>query len=298
KLATKQLAHPKNDRPNKQPAGKGKYPWLYYTATHRWELFDPAQLRGAPPDRLNFATKSYYPCVVPTFLRRQAPIIALASFPGSGNTWMRYLLEQSTGVLTGSVYNDGSLVSIGFLGENVMNPTVLVHKTHELYRPGRPLAEWVDGVVVLMRNPFHAIVAEFNRKTHGHTGVAPDATFAGERWREHVEASTTYWENFVDFWLGQPTPTHVVWFEDVRVDARRELGAVLDFLKVRVNATLLDCLLRHPEGRGRRRGSETRDRMRYFSDDQRQTIWNAIRRSHDRLRKFSASFYPSLRDAP
>ncbi len=25
------------------------------------------------------------------------PVVALASFPGSGNTWLRYLLQQATG---------------------------------------------------------------------------------------------------------------------------------------------------------------------------------------------------------
>ena len=29
--------------------------------------------------------------------------VALASFPGSGNTWVRQLLEQATGVCTGKV---------------------------------------------------------------------------------------------------------------------------------------------------------------------------------------------------
>ena len=31
--------------------------------------------------------------------------IALVSFPGSGNTWLRYLLQQATGIITGSEYN-------------------------------------------------------------------------------------------------------------------------------------------------------------------------------------------------
>ncbi len=31
-------------------------------------------------------------------------VVALASFPGSGNTWLRYLVQQATGVMTGSVY--------------------------------------------------------------------------------------------------------------------------------------------------------------------------------------------------
>lgn len=32
--------------------------------------------------------------------------VALASYPGSGNTWMRHLIEGSTGIFTGSRYKD------------------------------------------------------------------------------------------------------------------------------------------------------------------------------------------------
>ncbi|KAA0191301.1 hypothetical protein HAZT_HAZT005754 [Hyalella azteca] len=37
------------------------------------------------------------------------PPRALASFPGSGNTWARYLVEGATGIHTGSVYLDEEL---------------------------------------------------------------------------------------------------------------------------------------------------------------------------------------------
>lgn len=33
-----------------------------------------------------------------------APSVALASFEGSGNTWLRFLLEGMTGVFTGDIY--------------------------------------------------------------------------------------------------------------------------------------------------------------------------------------------------
>ena len=36
----------------------------------------------------------------------------LASFPGSGNTWARLLLEFSSGVYTGSVYDDIDLMRL------------------------------------------------------------------------------------------------------------------------------------------------------------------------------------------
>ena len=36
-------------------------------------------------------------CTVPHFADPPLPVTALASFPGSGNTWVRFLLEQITG---------------------------------------------------------------------------------------------------------------------------------------------------------------------------------------------------------
>lgn len=57
--------------------------------------------------------------------------IALASFPGSGNTWLRYLLQQATGIYTGSVYKDYGLLKSGFPAESIANTSVLIVKTHE-----------------------------------------------------------------------------------------------------------------------------------------------------------------------
>ena len=38
-------------------------------------------------------------------------MIALASFPRSGNTWIRYLIHGATGIFTGSFYNNGCMTS-------------------------------------------------------------------------------------------------------------------------------------------------------------------------------------------
>lgn len=38
--------------------------------------------------------------------------VLLYSFPGSGNTWCRLLIEWSTGIFTGSMYDDKSLINI------------------------------------------------------------------------------------------------------------------------------------------------------------------------------------------
>ena len=42
------------------------------------------------------------------------PLTSLTSYPGSGNTWTRYLIEEYTGYYTGSVYNDIVLYKGGF----------------------------------------------------------------------------------------------------------------------------------------------------------------------------------------
>ena len=39
--------------------------------------------------------------------------VLLASYYGSGNTWMRHLIETSTGIYTGSVYTDHALYDQG-----------------------------------------------------------------------------------------------------------------------------------------------------------------------------------------
>ena len=95
--------------------------------------------------------------------------MALASFPGSGNTWLRYLIQQATGFLTGSVYKDYALKNNGFPAESVCNGSVLAVKTHEF---GPRARSTFEKVILLVRDPFASLQAEFNRRSGGHTGHA------------------------------------------------------------------------------------------------------------------------------
>ena len=96
------------------------------------------------------------------------PPVALVSFPGSGNTWVRGILEAATGICTGAMYCDASLCSQGFIGENLQSGSVLVVKTHG------SAATWLESqskrkgyfgsAIFIVRNPLNALVAEWNRK--------------------------------------------------------------------------------------------------------------------------------------
>ena len=58
------------------------------------------------------------------------PLTALASFPGSGNTWVRYLIQHATGYATGCIYLDRGLQQGDFPGEGIFDGSVIAVKTH------------------------------------------------------------------------------------------------------------------------------------------------------------------------
>ena len=128
-------------------------------------------------------------CSGRTFRNKGSPIVALVSFHGSGNTWLRYLLEQATGYYTGSIYCDSALKAV-FPGESVASGNVVAVKTHHSDSRDLPkdiqLAtgqEKYHKAVVLVRNPFDALISEANRRwnskqsRNAHIGLANEASF-------------------------------------------------------------------------------------------------------------------------
>lgn len=87
--------------------------YLDHTGLNRYYLCAPTTVR-------KFAKNALKPkqCKEKSFLDRTSPVVALVSFPGSGNTWLRHLLEQGTGIYTGSIYCDHSLKAL-FPGEHI-----------------------------------------------------------------------------------------------------------------------------------------------------------------------------------
>lgn len=143
---------------------------------------------------------------------RAKQLVALASFPGAGNTWARHLIELATGFYTGSYYFDGSLYNkgrlrhlirhdshtylwdytcglnkftvgrhcfTGFKGErdHWRSGRTICIKTHE---SGRKEIEAFDSSIIMIRNPYKALMAEFNRKYGGHIGFASQAHWRGK----------------------------------------------------------------------------------------------------------------------
>ena len=92
--------------------------------------------------------------------------VMLISAEGSGNTWLRGLLEKATGVCTGFQGCDAAMKARGFVGEGVASGKVLVVKTHEhipKWKDGKGDPKLYDSAVFLLRNPAWSMIAERNR---------------------------------------------------------------------------------------------------------------------------------------
>lgn len=212
-----------------------------------------------------------------TFLEKPSSVVALVSFQGSGNTWVRHLLEQATGVYTGSVYCDTTLKAV-FPGEHVCSGNVLAVKTHHPDSISLPkdMGQYLkknnfDKAIVIVRNPFDALVSEANRrwnkryKIERHLGLAKESTFIGKvisfiflirnifkgnpKWDWFVEYKAMSWLVLLNTWLKESSIPHiVVQYERLKVNVTQELVRILEFIDMLPSNDILHCVNENSEG--------------------------------------------------
>lgn len=211
-------------------------------------------------------TKRFRPAV------ESAPRVLLHSYMGSGNTWLRIMLENVTGVYTGTVYHDLELVQQGMLGEGHTGTDVLTVKDHCVrhMRGNRShCGQGYDKVLFLVRNPFHALVSERKRVTGDpraatnagsgmHTNSQPWSVFlqpdrySGRPWAPWAVEHMHLWASSVGHMLGPAcnatalaatgAPLMLLTYEALRADTPTSLARVLQFVGESPDAAL--CLHR------------------------------------------------------
>ncbi len=111
--------------------------------------------------------------------------------------------------------NSGSHISAGFKGEKDywQSGRVICVKTHE---SGQREIEMFDAAILLMRNPYRSLMAEFNRKCAGHLGYASDVHWRskGANDRNTISFSLTVFKEFRAVFLdpgpGRPQTLHIL----------------------------------------------------------------------------------------
>uniref|UniRef100_A0A8C8H8D4 WSC domain-containing protein n=1 Tax=Oncorhynchus tshawytscha TaxID=74940 RepID=A0A8C8H8D4_ONCTS len=193
-------------------------------------------------------------CTERKFLpEKSSSLVALSSFPGAGNTWVRHLIELATGYYTGSYYFDGTLYNRGFKGEKdywKSGRTICV-KTHE---SGRREIEMYDSVILLIRSPYRSLMAEFNRKCAGHLGYASDQHWKTKEWPEFVGSYASWWASHVLDWLRFGRRVLVVHFEELQTALVPQLRSITSFLNTTVTEDKLLCAESNQDGHFKRSG--------------------------------------------
>ncbi|KAK9412462.1 WSC domain-containing protein 1 [Crotalus adamanteus] len=198
-------------------------------------------------------------CIDRNFLpTKSKALVALSSFPGAGNTWLRHLIEHATGVYTGSYYFDGTLYNKGFKGEkdHWRSRRTICVKTHE---SGRKEIEMFDAAILLIRNPYKSLVAEFNRKCAGHLGYATDQNWKSKEWPDFVNSYASWWASHVLDWLKYGKRLLVVHYEDLEEALLPKLREMVDFLNITVTYDRLLCVENNRDGNFKRSGAKQKE---------------------------------------
>jgi hypothetical protein len=162
---------------------------------------------------------------------------ALATFPRSGNSYIRELLERSTGHLTTSVYCDGVLRET-FVGE-CDHQNQFFQKTHWPalggYHDGDPVDPTIAQVVSIIRNPLDCLLSFFsylNSISDGHAVDRHEAHvqgIVGEDPNHQAQMSrlVARWVRFYTFWNTHPIPQMRLRYEDLR---NQPLGLMMNLI--------------------------------------------------------------------
>lgn len=161
---------------------------------------------------------------------------ALASFPGSGNTWSRMLLEFGSGVFTGSIYDDIDLMRLlpaeGAEGSAVLAVKAHVHPSKYIFRTG------AKRVLLLVRHPFDAIWAEYQRRHGGgHASVVELSSGTVNSFGAFAECMACKWLRYtmIHANIALTSSAHkllVIRFEDLSRNTSDTLRRMLRFLGV------------------------------------------------------------------
>jgi hypothetical protein len=139
--------------------------------------------------------------------------VALASFPRSGSTWLRFFLEAATGEHTGIAgRHTARILPRGSEG--------VVIKTH-----ARDSHRYTHAVH-LVRNPFDVLDSYFDwKRSLGWSWKYGEVT-----WEDFLQLAAPKWRDHTRHWLNAAIPVYRVRYEDCRHDAPGEFRKLLCWL--------------------------------------------------------------------
>jgi len=192
------------------------------------------------------------------FQRQSDTITLLVSYPRSGNTLLRNLLERVTGKVTGSDTRPdrplSQALAQNLVGEGCCQCDFV--KTHWPERIG--FQEFrAERAVLVVRNPLHAMDSLWNlNATCSHTETVTDEVYGRfrDKYRRLIQNEIKVWLRFHEFWFHkqQDIPVMIVRFEDLLHDTKHQLERIFEFSNTPVSKDMVE---RAANGSKQRMGS-------------------------------------------
>jgi len=204
------------------------------------------------------------------------PTRALASYPGSGNTWSRFLIEGASGLYTGLRNSKGSnntSISNGEVRE-WNDGTTLVQKTHlrtsHIFEDGyfnqhfykaigiydnllwrKDYINQFEGrAIVIVRNPFKCIISYWTFTRHGHTEKLDDKdSLLSKEFRYFALVGINRWLELITDWIDYGSEVYFLFYEDMVDNPIQEMRNLLEAVGIEPDEGRMKCLEKDHEGR-------------------------------------------------
>jgi len=193
-----------------------------------------------------------------------AQIVWIASYPRSGNTWLRFLLGN---LLFGEIRSSAQISQLipdihrSINAHHLRGSRSTLIKTHWAYEARFPMREDTFGVIYIHRNPVDVMASGLSfwfRGTPDYADLPPDRLDSKARnWvRRYLEAGGEpqwheegfgSWEDNVGSWTGVPLPfpRHVLSYETLRTATAPALRAICEFLRIERSDDAIAAVIRN-----------------------------------------------------
>ncbi|XP_077870609.1 sialate:O-sulfotransferase 1-like [Saccoglossus kowalevskii] len=178
------------------------------------------------------------------------PTVWLISFPRSGNTWTRHLLEVATGIYTGTCYNtrikkagvDGKIIS--------QYGQILVYKCHNILKT-------CNYGILLIRNPYDSILSYYSFLKSGMMGFLPLESYRNSTaWTKFARKKISGWRALMNQWDKAAYPFPVVHYEEQLKRPIPSVERMLNFMNITLTQERLQCLQYNINGKFHRQHPE------------------------------------------
>ena len=167
--------------------------------------------------------------------------IAFNTFPRSGNSFLRRLLEQVTGISTGAtvqLHTSTSLQCMGLKGEQIVDDRTWIIKAHHPSLLPMATKFASDKVICCVRNPLDVILSFAslsNTMSHSANPEFDYATDYPEWWAWWVKTQAITHAKYFEILLRHCTkegknPIYICRYEDLVSDSKKELDGIMKFL--------------------------------------------------------------------